>query len=94
MYSIAQEKATIFGLLDRLPLPLIYYGGSCPATQFGMPVYNYASWLYGKDKKKKLCCTCPKCHRKVEAEIYNGKIHCPKCKAEADWKDNDQEIFD
>lgn len=94
IYLIAQEKAALLGLLDRLPLPLIFYGGSCPASQFGMPTYGYASWLYGKEKKKILCCTCPKCYREVKAEIYAGKIHCPKCKAKADWQDNDQETFD
>ncbi len=37
------------------------------------------------DEKRILCCECPFCHKKVEAEIYDGKIHCPKCKKEAVW---------
>lgn len=35
---------------------------------------------------KILCCTCPFCNTKVEAEIYNGEIHCPNCKKSAPYK--------
>ena len=38
------------------------------------------------DEIKILCCTCPFCGKEVSAEIYNGKIHCPKCKEEKEWK--------
>ena len=34
-----------------------------------------------------LCCECPVCHEEVEAEIYDGEIHCPKCKASAAYSD-------
>ncbi len=36
-----------------------------------------------KNKEKLLCVNCPFCHQTVDAEIYDGKIHCPKCGAEA-----------
>jgi len=33
-----------------------------------------------------LCCTCPFCDKQVEAPIYDGEIHCPKCGRSAPWK--------
>jgi hypothetical protein len=38
-------------------------------------------------EKKILCCTCPFCGQRVEAEIHNGKIHCPNCQKAVDWLD-------
>jgi hypothetical protein len=39
---------------------------------------------------KYLCCKCPFCKKKVIAEIYDGRIHCPKkpkgCGAWAVWR--------
>ncbi len=37
---------------------------------------------------KKLCCTCPFCQTKVEAEIKGGQIHCPNCHRSATWNPN------
>ncbi len=37
--------------------------------------------------KKILCCTCPFCKEKVEAEIKDGTITCPKCAKSAPWKE-------
>lgn len=34
-----------------------------------------------------LFCTCPLCFKKVGADIFNGKITCPACQAEANWSD-------
>jgi hypothetical protein len=34
---------------------------------------------------RKLCCTCPYCNNEVEAEIHDGKIHCPKCGKSVNW---------
>ncbi len=36
------------------------------------------------DKNKLLCVDCPFCHQTVDAEVYDGKIHCPNCGAEAE----------
>ncbi len=41
--------------------------------------------IYGKEV---LCCTCPFCGHRVEAEIYDGEIHCPRstCRKKAPYK--------
>ena len=36
-------------------------------------------------EKTKLCCTCPFCSQKVEAEIGGGIIKCPSCKRTAPY---------
>jgi hypothetical protein len=36
-------------------------------------------------EKTKLCCTCPFCSQKVEAEIGGGTIKCPSCKRTAPY---------
>ncbi len=38
--------------------------------------------------KKKVHCTCPFCGKKVDAEVYDGKIHCPNidCKKAVEYK--------
>lgn len=38
------------------------------------------------ENQKKLKCECPFCHKKIEAVIENGKIHCPACGASAPYK--------
>jgi len=52
-------------------------------STFTNVVLNNSSLLV--ENKRILCCTCPYCNKQVEAEIYGGKIHCPKCNAEAPW---------
>ncbi|QQG47648.1 MAG: hypothetical protein HY044_01000 [Candidatus Woesebacteria bacterium] len=34
-----------------------------------------------------LCCVCPFCGNEVAAQIYGGMIHCPKCKKEKVWRE-------
>lgn len=78
---------------------MIEGGSNCPVVQgksifsinkdlsSGKSMSDVANSLTeGGESKKTLCCTCPACKKEVEAEIKNGKIHCPKCKASADWK--------
>lgn len=36
--------------------------------------------VVSSEKEIKKCVECPFCHNTVDAEIYDGKIHCPKCK--------------
>ena len=40
---------------------------------------------FDPNKKRILCCTCPFCQEKVEAEISGGRISCPSCKKTAKW---------
>ncbi len=54
---------------------------SCPERMVGQTAFQVFS-----GEKRIFCCTCPKCNKQVEAEIYGGKIHCPKCGAEAERK--------
>ncbi len=60
---------------------------SCPPGHSGnMTAFEFFS---NPSKLKEgiiiLCCTCPFCNKKVEAEISDGRIHCPKCKESAPW---------
>lgn len=60
---------------------------SCP-TSSGLALTKKSLILNFSSEKKTLCCTCPFCNQQVEAEIYDGKIHCPKCKKEVNWQSN------
>ncbi len=47
--------------------------------------FTYFHSTISQGEKKTLKCTCPSCGRKVEAEIYGGKIHCPECNSSATY---------
>ncbi len=70
-YFVAQEMQRV-GILGS-------YSISCPPS-FGS-FFERPSLLIGE----KLCCTCPFCKQQVEAIIFLGQIHCPKCKKSAPW---------
>lgn len=58
--------------------------GPCPVTGVGnqqviFGVGGARMVIGGKEILK--CVTCPSCKSTVDAEIYEGKIHCPKCGA-------------
>lgn len=71
--------------------PMIYGGISCATTASSNSIWQglqdgqSMSGLLGE--MRILCCTCPHCGKEVDAQISGGKIHCPKCKATANWKD-------
>lgn len=55
----------------------------------GIQIRLAVSSIDGKislEVKQILCCTCPLCGQKVEAEIYNGMIHCPSCHQSRPWR--------
>lgn len=70
-YFVAQEMQKV-GILGSHSI-------SCPPS-FGS-LFEKPSLLIGE----KLCCTCPFCKQQVEAIIFLGQIHCPKCKKSAPW---------
>lgn len=74
----SKEEALVWGKiaasdlsnLEKLQEEKVIFGNhdaSCPPTAFEV--------LSGE--KQILCCTCPFCGKEVEAEIYDGEIHCP-----------------
>lgn len=89
MYSLAQDKAGMLGLLDRLiSIPLIYRGGSCPVINYGMSSYNNARYLYNFEPF-----TCPKCSYISYRPVGDS---CPNCKiTKKEWeKITEDEICD
>lgn len=56
----------------------------------GYPIpgpYSVAEFVRPPSSEKRtLKCTCPKCGKKVEADIGGGKITCPKCNASAPYR--------
>lgn len=56
------------------------YVGSCPTlamTGLSTPFEKFLNHSSPMGEKRILCCTCPFCNKQVEAEIFDGKIHCP-----------------
>ena len=47
--------------------------------------FTYLHSTISHSERKTLSCTCPNCNKKVEAEIYGGKIHCPNCNSSATY---------
>jgi hypothetical protein len=47
--------------------------------------FTFLHSTISQGERKILKCTCPSCGRKVDAEIYGGKIHCPECNSSATY---------
>lgn len=69
------------------------YVGSCPTlvmTGLSTPFEKFLIYSSPMGEKRILCCTCPFCNKLVEAEIFDGKIHCPApprgCGKSAPWQ--------
>lgn len=77
LYASYYQRATQRGLIGS-------FSGSCgsaPQTAFEVFAINARPL----NEKKTLECTCPYCQKRVKAEIYGGKIHCPKCNKKANY---------
>ena len=76
-YSLTPEDIEIMGM-QKAKMMMIGCGAS--------GLFSVADkGLNITPEKTKLCCTCPFCSQKVEAEIGGGIIKCPSCKRTAPY---------
>ncbi len=62
-------------------------GGGLTGYDYGIMDSPFGARYYSLLETRYLCCKCPFCKKEVMAEIYDLKIHCPKCKEEALWNE-------
>lgn len=93
---IYERKRTLFYQQYRYE-PEALAGGNCPPDPSSLSKNflssSFLPWqqhrlenFNSQEGERKLNCTCPNCHQKIEAVIENGKIYCPACGASAEYK--------